>query len=147
MKPSMASKEVKNPDLPRGWVFYFVIISITFIFTPLLLHIKTTRVMKRIAVFSLLLSFSLCVLAHSHSPDLRKDQKHYYSIVKDQTVADLKIDKSVAINDHLVIDLVTPPSMYRMYDEYASDIVDEILPVAHAPPEMNRFKFRYSKRN
>lgn len=103
--------------------------------------------MKRIAVFSLLLSFSLCVLAHSHSPDQKDNQKHYYSIVKDVKAFDVKIEKDFPLNDHLVINLVKLPSVFRTYNEYASNILDEVRPVANAPPEMNHYKFGYSKRN
>lgn len=102
--------------------------------------------MKRIAVLSLLLSFSLCVLAHSHSPTQKENQKDYSFVKATNGNDDVTIVKAFGLNDWIVIDPVTPASDYRLYDEYASGTLDEVIPVANAPPEHNQFKFGYSKR-
>jgi hypothetical protein len=69
--------------------------------------------MKRIAVLStLLLSLSLCVLAHSHDPTVKDHHKFSY-VKKSAYYFEVKLEKEVALNDWLVIELVTPASAFR----------------------------------
>lgn len=101
--------------------------------------------MKKFAALLLLFSFSLCASAHLYSPVHKdKPEKDYKIVVKEGRSHDLKpVNMTPFLNDHLVIDLVTPASEYRLYDEEGRVTLDEVKPVANAPPE-SHYQFGYS---